>query len=350
MSSELENVKNHVQQAASTINDAATATQTAHSNADDKKERLNAMGVYASYQGLEQACEKLQQAMATLGTAHGEATKSSIELQGVETTMPIPEALPKLGSAIAELGTSRTNLDAAAELVANAKTYAEQVGVEGIIAVCQGAIDMIDVARSNIDTASNAVSEYQTRLEQVATELAGLNSGGDTDGSSSATPRIASSSTTPGTPKSKLPSFNAQEYLDALPAMKPKSQRKRGQKTRGTWVVDGEDDQELASGDGSDANKAAAHWAKIRHPDEPSGLTIYGDVEPKFAMQMRDEGVTQARIVINNPDGPCGYDKGWQYGCDALLPRFLAPGSQLTVVWPGPTEKTYTGQHEGNQA
>lgn len=177
MSSELENVKSQVQLTASTIDDAAKATQTAYSNADEKKERLNALGVHASYQGLAQACEKLQQAMGTLSTAHSEATKANAELHGVESTMPIPESIPKLSSAVSELGTSTTSLAAASELVTNAKTDAEQVGVEGIVAVCQGALDMIDTARSTITTTSNAVTEYQKRLEQEARELTDLNTG-----------------------------------------------------------------------------------------------------------------------------------------------------------------------------
>lgn len=177
MSSELDNVKNQVLLSAKSIDEAAQTAQTAYANADDKKERLNAMGLHASFQGLEQVCEKLQNALATLGTAHGEATKATAELQGVASTMPIQDSLPKLGSAVAELGTVTTNLAAAAEQVGNARTSAENVGVEGIVAVCQAALDMIDTAKATVHTAANAVIEYRKRLEQETTELTGLNTG-----------------------------------------------------------------------------------------------------------------------------------------------------------------------------
>ena len=61
-------------------------------------------------------------------------------------------------------------------------------------------------------------------------------------------------------------------------------------------------------------------------------------------MRMRDEWQrtntpTREDIVINNPNGPC---QG-PLGCDALLPRFLPPGSELTVHWPGGQRQTYRG-------
>ncbi|MGH8792705.1 MAG: DddA-like double-stranded DNA deaminase toxin [Stackebrandtia sp.] len=62
--------------------------------------------------------------------------------------------------------------------------------------------------------------------------------------------------------------------------------------------------------------------------------------EMKFAAFMRRTGRTEETFVINHPDGPC---KG-AYGCDSLLGRMLAPGSRLTIHWPGGS-RSFTGRN-----
>lgn len=76
-----------------------------------------------------------------------------------------------------------------------------------------------------------------------------------------------------------------------------------------------------------------------------SHLARSGDVELKLAIQMRENwqrtgSVSKETVVINHPDGPC---RG-RLSCDGLLARYLPPGGELTVYWPGGNVKTYRGE------
>ena len=69
--------------------------------------------------------------------------------------------------------------------------------------------------------------------------------------------------------------------------------------------------------------------------------TTVADVEVKLAVHMRNEGITNATVVVNNEvcKGP--------FGCDTLLPKILPEGSRLTVYGTTPdgqpTGATYLG-------
>lgn len=152
-------------------------TQNAHSNTDDKMNRLNALGVHASGEVLGQACQKLSEAMEQLGTAQGEVDKASNELEKVPDTAPIPQIISILGSTVSVLGSAKTSVDGAGESVRGAMTDAQQVGVEGIISVCNNALNTIDAARQGNETATTKADEYQKRLETEAQELNDLNPG-----------------------------------------------------------------------------------------------------------------------------------------------------------------------------
>lgn len=108
-------------------------------------------------------------------------------------------------------------------------------------------------------------------------------------------------------------------------------------RTRGLRIVDGFAVSDLCSGGDEYTAKVDRHWESIRRPGEPSVLTVSKDIELKYALRMRDSGLKDEIIVINKPDGPCAEE----YGCDSLLPRFLPPGSSLTVCWPNGESRTY---------
>ncbi|MEV0647480.1 DddA-like double-stranded DNA deaminase toxin [Phytomonospora sp. NPDC050363] len=77
----------------------------------------------------------------------------------------------------------------------------------------------------------------------------------------------------------------------------------------------------------------------------PKGkLTAAGDVELKWAWQMRQDSVTKSQVTINNPKGPCLGD----LSCDTLLPTWLDQNSELTVHWRDKQgrdrSKTYVGE------
>lgn len=66
-------------------------------------------------------------------------------------------------------------------------------------------------------------------------------------------------------------------------------------------------------------------------------LTAAADVELKIAAEMRDTGITDATVVINNP--PCT----GLTSCDGLLGVVLPEGSTLTIHGPGGFKKVYKG-------
>jgi RHS repeat-associated protein len=57
-------------------------------------------------------------------------------------------------------------------------------------------------------------------------------------------------------------------------------------------------------------------------------------VEAQYAMWMRQKGVTDATVVINNAEGVCS----GIYGCQAAVREILPEGSTMTIWYPGATE------------
>ena len=113
------------------------------------------------------------------------------------------------------------------------------------------------------------------------------------------------------------------------------------QKTEGAWQDDDGTIHKLISGRHEpDFDAALAHTKKLGLIPEHSTLATAADVELKFAMKMRREGITKAVIAINT--GPCP----GRLGCDQLLKRFLPPGSELVIHGPDNFEKTYRGEPE----
>jgi hypothetical protein len=142
-----------------------------------------------------------------------------------------------------------------------------------------------------------------------------------------------------GTPPARAgPAGDAEptgESFDPLPWLPPRAPRRvRGgpyRKTRGTGMLAGAV-VDLISGEhdgySSQVNRYARELGIVR---DGAGLQTAADVELKFAMRMRAEGVSEAKLLIDRP--PCV----GRLSCDALLPRFLPPGATLTVYWPEPT-------------
>lgn len=67
-------------------------------------------------------------------------------------------------------------------------------------------------------------------------------------------------------------------------------------------------------------------------------LTAAGDVELKWALRMREDGMRRSHVAISNTGGPCEGERS----CDSLLPIWLEEGSELTVHW-------RDGQGDNNQ-
>ncbi|MEV6947333.1 DddA-like double-stranded DNA deaminase toxin [Streptomyces sp. NPDC051172] len=54
-------------------------------------------------------------------------------------------------------------------------------------------------------------------------------------------------------------------------------------------------------------------------------------VESQYAMWMRQNGVTNATVVMNNAEGVCG----GPYGCLRAVKTILPEGSRMTIWYPG---------------
>ena len=75
-------------------------------------------------------------------------------------------------------------------------------------------------------------------------------------------------------------------------------------------------------------------------------FNLLGVIEGKAALYMRENGISEATVYHNNPNGTCGF-------CDRQVPALLPEGAKLTVVPPSNSvannarailvPKTYTG-------
>ncbi|WBQ03228.1 DddA-like double-stranded DNA deaminase toxin [Kribbella sp. CA-293567] len=132
----------------------------------------------------------------------------------------------------------------------------------------------------------------------------------------------------PQTPK--LSDDDVGQVFERLPVRKP------GDKTRGVWRDSEGTDHDLVSGQHEDDFHAAQrHAEKLGLVRRPHGMTTAADVELKFAMRMRREGIRHAEIIINNR--PC---EG-QLGCDELLDRFLPDDATLIIHGPNNFKRMY---------
>lgn len=105
------------------------------------------------------------------------------------------------------------------------------------------------------------------------------------------------------------------------------------------WFVSGQDaDADTAR----DIGRAAGVF-----PASGTVVTVE-HVEVKVAAHIRAAGLGRGVLVINNPSGPCGQDRGGVYSCSAVLPKLLPPRTSLAVWWPTmdpahPRHRTFTG-------
>ncbi len=77
--------------------------------------------------------------------------------------------------------------------------------------------------------------------------------------------------------------------------------------------------------------------------DRPPGSQVAEHVEAKAAAVLRDAEQSHGVLVINNPEGPCGYASG--IGCVAAIELILPAGTAMDVWWPRGHQR-YTGRAE----
>lgn len=222
----------------------------------------------------------------------------------------------KVAAALASVATFRQMLEEAQQALA---TATEGTGVHevtqalGLLAQAGGE----DAGR--LEQVINAAArDIATYLDKHPGEPAGAG----------AAPATSSSSTAPA----KDPAGDAVEQARRN---LPPAVSKRGEKTHGRWFEPGKPAGALVSGKDELTERVDQVLQEEGCPRRP--VTASADVELKLAAHMRDQGITDASVVINNQ--PC---KG-SLSCDELVPVVLPPGASLTVYGPGGFVKTYTG-------
>jgi hypothetical protein len=73
---------------------------------------------------------------------------------------------------------------------------------------------------------------------------------------------------------------------------------------------------------GTPINPKAAYYPAAQHP------------ETQYAMWMRQNGVTDATVVMNNSKGVCT----GMYGCQSAISTILPRGSRMSIWYPGANE------------
>ncbi|WP_327138545.1 hypothetical protein OG585_53475 (plasmid) [Streptomyces sp. NBC_01340] len=94
---------------------------------------------------------------------------------------------------------------------------------------------------------------------------------------------------------------------------------------------------EIEAGDSSDLVEATDKYLR-KHgaPINPRAARYPASqhVEAQYAMWMRQNGVNDATVVMNNSEGVCG----GMYGCRNAIREILPEGSAMTVWYLGATE------------
>ncbi|MGC4942443.1 DddA-like double-stranded DNA deaminase toxin [Kribbella sp. DT2] len=124
---------------------------------------------------------------------------------------------------------------------------------------------------------------------------------------------------------------DAQDVIRRLPVRENDSG-----KTRGFWKAPDGEEKPLASGRGRYQQLADQHARRLGL--RPMSNTSH--VEIKFALFMRERGLRDETIYINNR--PCEGEAS----CPEWIETFLPKGAELTVHWPGGGPWTFTGRDE----
>jgi hypothetical protein len=108
-------------------------------------------------------------------------------------------------------------------------------------------------------------------------------------------------------------------------------------KTRGIWVNENGDKEDLVSGQHDEWFQKATHFLRERGIPSRNGDSITTPIacRDEFAMRMRLQGRRPETIMVNKL--PCPGKLGYR----ALIGLILPPGSTLTVFGPDGFKKTY---------
>lgn len=200
----------------------------------------------------------------------------------------------------------------------------------------QAAIYHLDAAATACAAASQQATNAHQRARNWADAMVG-NPGGSGQGTTQRPPardpvRQPGNRSKPAAPDDReTPDTKAQAIIRRLPIR----ENDEG-KTRGFWLgsPDGKESPLVSGRDQYQEEADRLAREQLRIPK----TTTTSHVEVKFAIFMRERGLSNETIYINNK--PC---EG-RWGCRTWLPKFLPPRSRLTVHWPDSPPETFEGE------
>ncbi|MEV6287772.1 DddA-like double-stranded DNA deaminase toxin [Kribbella sp. NPDC051770] len=201
----------------------------------------------------------------------------------------------------------------------------------------QAAIYHLDAAAAACEMASRQAVNAHHRARNWAASMVG-NAGGSSGQGSTQRPQTGNPAgqpvnrTMPDVPDhNEAPDPKAQTIIRRLPIR----ENDEG-KTRGFWFgsSDGKESPLVSGRDRFQEEADRLAREQLRIPK----TTTTSHVEVKFAILMRERGLSDETIYINNK--PC---EG-RWGCRTWLPKFLPPGARLTVHWPDSAPETFEGE------
>lgn len=191
------------------------------------------------------------------------------------------------------------------------------------------AVGALAQAVQDVGGVGQLVARAAGDLSAYAKSLAG-DQGGQGEGGGQASGQSAPS----GKKKDDEPDDPVEQARQELPE-RATGRGAKGVKTSGRWFAPGKTTSAVTSGIDNYTDQVNSTLKEAGCPYEP--VTAAADVELKIAAEMREKGITEATVVINNVpcEGPAS--------CDSLLGVVLPEGSSMTVHGTGGFKKTYRG-------
>ncbi|GAA0947840.1 hypothetical protein GCM10009554_44880 [Kribbella koreensis] len=196
----------------------------------------------------------------------------------------------------------------------------------------------LDEAARRCDDAAQYLAQVRPKARDWAEQMVRSGRQGHDRAAEGPKPRAVTTAGEDSSPERSRsqPTISDEQARDLFRKLPVRVERRgHREKTSGLWRDPDGNEQPLLSG--IDRHREMADRLALDKTlgDPPHTLAITSHVEIKFALMMRERGLTDETIVVNKR--PCDGD----LGCDQMLSRFLPAGGSLTVYGPAGFKRTY---------
>ncbi|MFI6030715.1 DddA-like double-stranded DNA deaminase toxin [Amycolatopsis magusensis] len=236
----------------------------------------------------------------------------------------VATGLARAASAGKPLADARAHLEEAIVAFKTATSGSQAPEIGQALGALREALQNVVTLEELINAATGKVKPYASSQLAVAPTPA-------------PTTRDSGSASAPTAPKPDPDTTAIERLRQQLPPPVVPGRRGPGQpqqKTHGRWVDANGQEHQMVSGQDDAYNQTVDYFKTIGSRHVPQRAS---DVEMKLAVHMRQNGITDATLVINNR--PCV----GPMGCDALVPVLLPKGSKMRVYGVNGFVKTYEG-------